>query len=327
MKADMNRYNNNLDTVIDRCLEDSSESDVRSLPMINSDIEEQYQSLQVGKALNAYKASKVSKESLVQEDFTKVLSQLDYSSEKKSKPISLKLIQVAASVIIVVAVGLFLFSQSNQTIEYVTAENQITYIELLDKTSVKLEANSNLSIENEFNTLSRDVQFYGEGVFDVAHNAQKPFIIHSELGEVKVLGTRFQITAKPSSPNFRLYLDEGSVELKFYALPQRTVRVVPGEFVFYNSIKKSVKKFKKPSSIQFNLANNNISFISASLDEVVDFLNVQFNCAINIKNEDLKGMKMSGSYKAHSYHSIIKGFEELVGFNVKELNDNVIEIY
>ncbi len=64
---------------------------------------------------------------------------------------------------------------------------------LLDGTKVWLNNKSKLKIALHSDALERKVWLDGEGYFDVAHNAEKPFYVHSKQQEVRVLGTKFNM--------------------------------------------------------------------------------------------------------------------------------------
>ena len=64
------------------------------------------------------------------------------------------------------------------------------------------------------------VNVTGEAYFDVAHDADKPFIVQTEGMRIVVHGTKFNVDAFPGSENTLVSLVEGSVSLE---TRQRTV--------------------------------------------------------------------------------------------------------
>src|SRR5690606_28854486 len=68
-------------------------------------------------------------------------------------------------------------------------------IALPDGTRVWLNAASTLSYPSRFTHTERRVTLQGEGYFEVAHQAAKPFIVATAAQDVKVLGTHFNIQA------------------------------------------------------------------------------------------------------------------------------------
>ena len=84
---------------------------------------------------------------------------------------------------------------------------------LPDGTKVFLNAESEISFPSTFNSNTRSVSLKGEGYFEVTKNPGKPFIVTvTGQQQVKVLGTRFNITAYPNE-SIKTTLAEGSVQL------------------------------------------------------------------------------------------------------------------
>ena len=84
---------------------------------------------------------------------------------------------------------------------------------LPDGTKVWLNAESSLKFPTQFTGSRREVELNGEGYFEVAHNAKKPFIVSARGQKVKVLGTKFNINSYENETAILTTLVSGSVEL------------------------------------------------------------------------------------------------------------------
>ncbi|PSL46640.1 FecR family protein [Chitinophaga niastensis] len=78
-----------------------------------------------------------------------------------------------------------------------------TRIRLPDGSTIWLNAGSTLRYPEKMDQPQREVYLSGEGYFDIKQAASKPFIIHAEKMDIRVLGTAF---------NVRSYKDEDFVE-------------------------------------------------------------------------------------------------------------------
>ena len=89
-------------------------------------------------------------------------------------------------------------------------------ITLCDGTKVWLNSGSRLVYAPVFNGKSREVYLEGEGYFEVAKNADKPFFVKTDAFQVKVYGTKFDVQAYKSDNEYNTILIEGkvSVDLK-----------------------------------------------------------------------------------------------------------------
>lgn len=94
-----------------------------------------------------------------------------------------------------------------------TPNGQLSQISLPDGTKVWLNAESSLKYPIVFIGKQRVVELKGEGYFEVAKNREKPFIVKAEDTEVKVLGTKFNISAYSNDNFIKTTLAEGLVAI------------------------------------------------------------------------------------------------------------------
>jgi ferric-dicitrate binding protein FerR (iron transport regulator) len=107
-------------------------------------------------------------------------------------------------------------------------------VTLSDGTVVKLNSGSKLVFPAKFSDSKREVFLKGEGFFDVAKNAGKPFIVKTDYINVKVLGTHFNISAYENEKAATAVLVEGSVEVynnNFFN--NNRCKIKPGQGCFF----------------------------------------------------------------------------------------------
>jgi transmembrane sensor len=85
---------------------------------------------------------------------------------------------------------------------------------LEDGTKVWINAGSRMAFPTKFTGNKREVYLEGEAYFEVAHNQEKPFIVNTNDINVKVLGTKFNISAYRSDNLIETVLIEGKVAIK-----------------------------------------------------------------------------------------------------------------
>ncbi|HRN56598.1 MAG TPA: DUF4974 domain-containing protein, partial [Agriterribacter sp.] len=101
-------------------------------------------------------------------------------------------------------------------------------VTLPDGTKVWLNAASTLKYPSRFEGAERVVMFSGEGYFEVAKDASKPFRVISDDQEVVVLGTEFNICAYPDEDEKKTTLVEGKVKVS-YTGDSHTLQLSPSE--------------------------------------------------------------------------------------------------
>ncbi len=96
-----------------------------------------------------------------------------------------------------------------------TAKGQQFPLTLSDGTKVWLNAETSIRFPVSFQGKERSVEISGEAYFEVAHNAQKPFLVHKTGSNtmVRVLGTQFNINSYADEKNTLITLLEGSVQV------------------------------------------------------------------------------------------------------------------
>lgn len=98
---------------------------------------------------------------------------------------------------------------------------------LEDGTHVWLNADSQLRFPTAFADGERRVRLEGEAWFEVAADAERPFIVETEGQQIKVLGTSFNISAYRDEAATYTTLVEGSIVLRSDAGAEVTLR--PGQ--------------------------------------------------------------------------------------------------
>lgn len=120
---------------------------------------------------------------------------------------------------------------SNMTQEINTSGKSKNVV-LSDGSVVVLENNSSLKYSQDFNLKTRTVYLQGKAFFDVAKNAEKPFIIYSNGLVTKVLGTSFTITANEDDKDVTVSVVTGNVAVvpqdQFENLPEKQSSVLSG---------------------------------------------------------------------------------------------------
>ncbi len=118
-------------------------------------------------------------------------------------------LKVAASILILAAfsVGIYLMVPKGQTY---TANKEQSQVELLDHSQIVLSEGSELFQSKSFGVDERRLRLDGEALFRV-EKAEIPFVVETDMGEVKVTGTEFNLFQLAGSDYLAIDLIEGSV--------------------------------------------------------------------------------------------------------------------
>lgn len=107
--------------------------------------------------------------------------------------------------------GLNFIGPRPQTVDYATARGQRESVMLADGS--RLTLNTATQLRTEVTPQTRRVWLEsGEAFFDIAHDAQRPFIIHAGKQRVTVLGTKFSL--QRDGDKLRVAVLEGRVQVQ-----------------------------------------------------------------------------------------------------------------
>lgn len=100
------------------------------------------------------------------------------------------------------------------TEERVNPRGQRSVLQLTDGTRVWLNADSRLRYAKDFTTTGvREVYLEGEAFFEVAHDASKPFLVHTSGITINVLGTSFNVKSYGEDATIETTLIRGKVSI------------------------------------------------------------------------------------------------------------------
>jgi ferric-dicitrate binding protein FerR (iron transport regulator) len=113
--------------------------------------------------------------------------------------------------------------------EIVSRKGSRSNIKLPDGSQVWLNADSKLSYNTDFHKGNREVSLIGEAYFDVVKDAERPFIIHTDKIDIRVLGTAFNVKSYPQDDVIETALIHGKIEVTYKDRPAEKVILMPNE--------------------------------------------------------------------------------------------------
>ena len=164
-------------------------------------------------------------------------------------------------------------------------------LQLSDGSTVWLNAGSSLKFPVNFTDSIRMVSLEGEGYFEVAHDS-KPFIVSTEASDVRVLGTKFNVTAYPDDREVTTTLVEGKVAV---SVPEATTRLIlsPDEQAVTDKALMQINKMEVDASGYVSWVNGKIEFHNESLDEVLKKLSRWYDFKYTFENETARNFHFS----------------------------------
>lgn len=114
----------------------------------------------------------------------------------------------------------------------IVPDGRIYHLTLSDGTKVTMNAATRLRFPFHFSGATREVYLDGEAYFSVAKNASRPFIVHTPLTSIRVLGTKFNVnTYQKDAVNTCLV--EGSVRTQANDGQGHPLELQPGKAAYF----------------------------------------------------------------------------------------------
>jgi ferric-dicitrate binding protein FerR (iron transport regulator) len=110
-----------------------------------------------------------------------------------------------------------------------TKKGSRSKLTLPDGTEVWLNASSKVTYGNDFNSDTRKVTLEGEAFFEVTKRNGIPFIIHTDMIDIKVLGTALNVRAYADEKITETALIRGTVEIVLQRNPEKKIILRPDE--------------------------------------------------------------------------------------------------
>lgn len=241
---------------------------------------------------NALTVSMLNKNMVLQKVSARIdaLKTAELLKAKKVKRINMML-RIAASVILIVSVGIAYFTWRNDATKYITtttAVNEIKQIALPDGTKVVLNSGSTIKYPKVFARNERRITLNGEAFFDVIPDKKHPFIITLDNMKIKVLGTSFNVNAYRNNPEASVVVESGVVKV---SSGSNSVTVSKGESAILDKNSGMLQK-RKNSDLNFKAwKTKQIRFINTSLNDALTTLEKVYRVDIEIDNSSILNNK------------------------------------
>lgn len=236
----------------------------------------------------------------------------------------------AASILVILSVGInYYIYKNNGKARLAYTEKTVpvkrTEVVLLeDGSKITLNAGSSLRYPQSFNGPTREVYLDGEGLFEVAHDAHKPFIVHSGQLKTQVLGTTFNISAYPGAEKMEVTVISGKVTVE-ETVSKRTALLLPNQRVVFNTNNNRFTTNALPT-IEPTLAwqQGRIGFDDASLSEVAAQFYRRYGIRVILENPRLAECRISIVLNNDSVDNLLKTITSLTNSNYKYHGKEVV---
>ncbi|MEO7211467.1 FecR domain-containing protein [Mucilaginibacter sp.] len=248
--------------------------------------------------------------------YSRIIAAIDEPVQQRG---SSKKWMVAASVIAIIGLSAIVYQFSSNIVNYldpiknkqlIAANGQVVNYTLADGTKVWLNGGSKLTYPAKFRGNLREITLEGEAFLEVAHDAERSFIVHTGGIRTQVLGTSFNVKAYPEDAFVKVDVVTGKVGV--IPATAQTVFLTPAEEVFINKKDNTALKTTGVDIAALtDWKDGGLVFKNMALQEVLNALQHRYN--IKIKADDnLAKCSISANFTNVSLQNIMVIISKLV---------------
>jgi transmembrane sensor len=237
-------------------------------------------------------------------------------------------LRIAALLVIALGVSVVLMSRRNApavsiaAAEHTTAVGERRTVTLADGSTVVLAPATSLRVPVTFGDSTRDVYLTGEAFFEVAHDAAKPFIVHTRLAQTEVLGTAFNVRAYQNDTMTEVALQRGKVGVR--PVDSDIVLLMnPGQIVRATAIAAAYDTTHTDVSAFTSWATGQLSFNNWTLSAIVERLEAWYGVDIAIADAQLARTRVTAYLPAGTLEEVLTAISETAGASFERVGSTI----
>lgn len=199
-----------------------------------------------------------------------------------------------------------------QFAQTITSDGETRSFRLPDGSLVKLQKNSKLSYE--WGEKERRMQLEGSAFFDVAHNPERPFVVHTHEVDVKVLGTSFVVDTRFQDKSTLVVVKSGLVNVAD-RISHREMNLQKGQSALATGGALSPDPGYEVNAYAW--ATNELAFDNEPLDKVAAALQAHFKKSVRIEGHADK-CRVTAVFKEEALENIMTELQAILNFKYKK---------
>lgn len=270
--------------------------------------------------------------------FARILNRIPVQDAQEAEPETgrrftfyWKAASIAAVLLLVFSLLFSLFFLDHTASKQVaTRRASKTTILLADGTKVVLNADSKLVYPESFTGKNREVTLSGEAYFDVTSDAERPFIIHTEKMDVRVLGTAFNVSSYPEDKFTEATLIHGRIEVTLKDRPADRITLSPNEKLRirnraieaagdhqHEEALAEITHLKNADShiAETSWMYDRIEFRNETFRELARKLERTYDVRIRFRDDSLAMLKFTGSFEKEPVENVLQALSLLEHFS------------
>lgn len=246
-----------------------------------------------------------------------------HAADKRRRRLKTAAAAIAATLVIAAALSLTARPErwlDNAMADYSTAPGQLQSLRLDDGSDVVLDGDSAISVS--LGAGHRDIRLTRGGAwFHVSHTGD-PFVVHTGDGEVRVLGTQFEV--RLGADHTLVTVEQGRVGVDAYR--QSEQQLTAGQRIGFGTA--GLDALETVNAQQaLGWREGRVSFRQQSLKDALEVVQRYYPQRILLLNRDIAELPVSGEFTRNDPGAILAGLQSLLGFSLKRLPGGAVVIW
>lgn len=175
-------------------------------------------------------------------------------------------------------------------------------ITLSDGTKVTLNAESKIILPEVFQPDKREIGLQGEAFFEVAHNADRPFIVNTGQAVVQVLGTSLNVRSYPEAQTVEVVVSDGRVSLSSKKEARRNNTILTAGEIGRFIVEENRITSEKVDDLEFFLGwkKGFLKFKNDSMHKVATELERKYDIEVLFDDKKLQDLRLTADLKSRT---------------------------
>ena len=203
--------------------------------------------------------------------------------------------------------------------EIIVPKGKTYLLTLVDSTVVELNENSRISFNNSTILKERTIDLEGEAFFDVTHNKERPFIVHSSDLNIEVLGTEFNVSNYEDSDFTSTTLIDGAINVSTQQGESKVIRPGTQATLYHNQSEIIVEKVNVQQAVSWTTSR--MIFQDETLENIIAKLGSWYPENFVLKSEKISQYRFTGTLKKEnelSHFLQILKYTEGINYEIKD---------
>jgi len=172
-------------------------------------------------------------------------------------------------------------------------------VTLSDNSHVWLNSGSWFKFPVYFTDKQRNVELMGEAYFDVSQDKKRPFMVKTNLIDIKVIGTEFNVTAFEDDNKIETTLVEGKVEIRGHKgqLKFEWIILKPNQKADLDIKNNKILIQTVDTELYTSWKDGYFKFADEPFEIIAEKIERNFGIQVQIIDDELKKLKISGTLR------------------------------